>query len=107
MNVSHDAVIEEQTEEHYILDTFLNKALAARAHVSRLHAEHVYDLRNIVRGKAPHCILIATDAAQIHALCVNVINRTEFARGDHSFQTMYDRVVLKKMTNHKNPVELL
>src|SRR5215467_5448641 len=68
VNVRHDSVVKEKTQKHYVLDSILNVALSARAHVGGLLAQEEKNLRDIVRSKAPQGVLISTNPSQVHAL---------------------------------------
>src|SRR5215813_1594629 len=82
VNVRHDAVVKEETQEDYVLNSILNVALSARAHVGGLLAQKEEDLRNIVRSKAPQGIFVSANPSQVHALRIDVIDRTKLTRGD-------------------------
>src|ERR1700761_6886134 len=104
MDVSHDAIAEVQTQEHHVLDRFLDKALSSGAYIRGSSAEHIENLGDIVRCKAPQCIFITADPAKVHSLGVHVIDVTKFSRENKIAYVVHGWVVFHQMANHQNTI---
>ena len=93
--------------EDDVLDSFLEKGLAARDELVRLLLEEVEDHREVVGAQAPERVLVRADRPQVLAVAVHVEHLAEGARVDDLLQLEDAGVVEEQVPGHEGEPQLL